>query len=369
MKSPTPILLCIVILVALATLVSSDSEWTRPDTISCTKIFGGSDTDYCTDGSGESTTYLPHNISTINGVVVVGDNNSLIAAKDDDVYNISEANGANPLTTHINFTGVTDFNSMLFRLVYQGGSGHEIEICLWEYDDNAWECEYGHITDMEDFAFVNVNVYDATDHISDGVVSLRFNHIQNGIQSHDLCLDYVSLIDGFSTVTNSEHDAMTGRDNESNHPWAATKADMENGTWLRTGEGGSNNQSINFSGKTTATQNANLAWEGLTGYRAGDAICNTNYTNSHLCTFHEIKQIMVHQNLTNLNGWTGDAWIATGAAKYSPADTPVNDCNGFTHGSAGSYLGNWWTFDTTDGGKGKAGHCGNSLALACCKNE
>jgi len=55
------------------------------------------------------------------------------------------------------------------------------------------------------------------------------------------------------------------------------------------------------------------------------------------------------------------------SGKYSPAPLPVTDCNGFTHGTAGSYFGNWWSFNQSTGGVGKTGHCGNNLSLGCCK--
>ncbi|MBU4301021.1 MAG: hypothetical protein ABIF85_04555 [Nanoarchaeota archaeon] len=122
-----------------------------------------------------------------------------------------------------------------------------------------------------------------------------------------------------------------------------------------------------FYNKTATTYTGSLSYSSLTGYKAGDAICNAEFSGTHLCSMAEISFTIATQNLSSISGWAGEAWIATGPAKYSPASLPVNDCNGFTHGAAGSYLGNWWSFDQSTGGVGKTGQCGNTLRLGCCK--
>ncbi|MFH1668946.1 MAG: hypothetical protein ABIA62_03385 [Candidatus Woesearchaeota archaeon] len=125
-----------------------------------------------------------------------------------------------------------------------------------------------------------------------------------------------------------------------------------------------------FYDKTTSPITANFglyAPSGETGYDAGTAICNSNFTGTHMCSFTEIVYTISTRNFAAISGWNGEAWIASGPAKYSPAALPVADCNGFTHGTAGSHLGNWWTFSTTTGGVGRTGHCGNTFPIACCK--
>ena len=121
-----------------------------------------------------------------------------------------------------------------------------------------------------------------------------------------------------------------------------------------------------FVGRSTSSYNGSLSAGGYTGYGAGNYLCDSDITGSHLCSFAEIDYTIGTRNLSTISGWTGEAWISTGPAKYSPAGLPVNDCNGFTHGSLGSYLGNWWNFNTATGGVGKTGNCANTLRLACC---
>jgi hypothetical protein len=97
-----------------------------------------------------------------------------------------------------------------------------------------------------------------------------------------------------------------------------------------------------------------------TGYKAADDICDSEFSGSHFCTEFEVAT-WGGRSIDN-----GDAWVIAGGPKYVPADIPVNDCHGWTHGSAGTYLGNYWHFDSTTGGDGRAIQCGTSLKLACC---
>ena len=178
------------------------------------------------DDRTASTTYKLYNVSTLSGTVTAGSNESdLLFAKDGKLYNVTEDGGASPLTIIMNFTGVEEFNTILLRLKYSGGSGHEIEVGLWDTTENDYEEEYGTITDMEDYAFIPFNVWDSTDHIISGGnnVSLRLRHVESGNPSHYISIDYAVLIDGFSTTTNTEHDSLSGRENfDTNHPLYAT---------------------------------------------------------------------------------------------------------------------------------------------------
>jgi hypothetical protein len=124
-----------------------------------------------------------------------------------------------------------------------------------------------------------------------------------------------------------------------------------------TGVGGGLIDSISV---TSGTYSGNITNGSYGGYKAADAICNAQFAGSHFCTEFEIAT----WGTKNING--EDAWAIAGGPKYVPADIPVNDCNGWTHGSPGTYLGNYWHFDSTTGGDGRAIHCGTSLKLACC---
>ena len=192
-----------------------------------------------------STTYLASLIINLSGVVDAGNLASIQTLDDGDSYNVSEVGGANPLTIIINYTGVTDFNSLILRIWYSAGtSSHQIAVGFYDYDSNTYEEEYGMITTMSEFENKKIDVLDSADHVNGGNVSLRLRHIQNGITNHDLFIDYAALVDGFSTITNTEHDSLSGRNfQESNHPWAMPKTSNNS---LNTGTGNINTTNISI---------------------------------------------------------------------------------------------------------------------------
>lgn len=118
--------------------------------------------------------------------------------------------------------------------------------------------------------------------------------------------------------------------------------------------------------KTTTTYTGSLTSGTLVGYMAGHAICNATYSGTHFCSQEEVMETIWHTNVSTMATWSGTAWVNSGAPKYAPATTPVNDCNGWTSAVAASYLGNYWAFSTTGGGVGATINCGTSVALACC---
>lgn len=122
-----------------------------------------------------------------------------------------------------------------------------------------------------------------------------------------------------------------------------------------------------FHSKTSTTYTGSLTSNSLTGYLAGNDLCASEFPGTHMCTESEVVLSINQTDISSFSQWSGSAWVITGGSKYSPADLPVNDCNGFTHGTSDTYLGNFWIFDQSDGGTGGVGQCANTLALACCK--
>lgn len=122
-----------------------------------------------------------------------------------------------------------------------------------------------------------------------------------------------------------------------------------------------------FVGRTNSTYTATLSFGNTTGYDAANQICSSEFFGSHLCTEFEIIGSISLFDLSLISDWTGVGWVSAGGAKFSPADTPANDCNGFTHGVPGTFLGTFWIFEKPNGGKSALGHCGNDFSLACCR--
>ncbi len=140
--------------------------------------------------------------------------------------------------------------------------------------------------------------------------------------------------------------------------------DSGNLSWVNASSGGGMGV---FVGQTTNNYTGSLSSGGDTGYKAANALCDNDFPGSRLCTQTELIHSIAQLDISAIADWTNAAWIASGGAKYSPAVVPANDCNGFTHGVPGDYLGSFWMFDQTDGGAGGLGHCGNTIPLACCQ--
>ena len=172
------------------------------------------------DSRTTSITYNASTIQTTTGTLDSGNLASIQALEDGDSYNVSEDAGGSPLTILVNFTNIIDFNSIIISEWYDGGLGHEIELQLYNFNTDLWEVK-DEITDMTGFTQSIIPVFDAPNHIdATGNVSIRIIHITNGNPSHNFFLDYLVLLDGFSTITTIEHDGLSGRDNIENHPWA-----------------------------------------------------------------------------------------------------------------------------------------------------
>lgn len=122
-----------------------------------------------------------------------------------------------------------------------------------------------------------------------------------------------------------------------------------------------------FWNKTASTYNGNFSayvGTGKTGYEAGNEICSTNFTGTHLCDWNEMKRTYDLKDVSAIVAWTGTSWMAGGPSKFVPADYQVNDCHGFTDASGTDSKGNAWSFSSN---KGLTGECNSLIPLACCK--
>jgi hypothetical protein len=178
----------------------TDSLYVKNNTNQPYVINGSKITDVCHNSSEcpiISTTYYP-NTSAVTGGTGVGLLNDTFYY-DGISYNITEGNGANPLTIYINYTNVTTFSQWILREYYIGSSSHNIQFQIYDYPSSSWESYYG-ITGQTGFTWITVPIFDSTDHIGTGVnngkVQTRLIHIENGITSHKLIIDVDWLVSG-----------------------------------------------------------------------------------------------------------------------------------------------------------------------------
>jgi hypothetical protein len=96
---------------------------------------------------------------------------------------------------YMNYTSVTTFSQWIMREYYAGSSSHNIEFQLYNWDTAAWNTQYT-ITGQLDYNTVTIPVYTPTNYTSGGVVMARLYHVENGVSSHRLYIDYSWLLSG-----------------------------------------------------------------------------------------------------------------------------------------------------------------------------
>jgi len=141
-----------------------------------------------------STTYY------VNATYIVG--GTITSTKLNDsywydgiTYNVSEGNGGEPLTLYLNYTNVTTFSQWVVREYYLGSSSHNIQFEIYDYTLSGWE-SYFNVVGQTGQTIISIPVFDSTDHVNGGVVQTRLRHIENGITSHRLYIDFAWLVEG-----------------------------------------------------------------------------------------------------------------------------------------------------------------------------
>jgi hypothetical protein len=122
---------------------------------------------------------------------------------------------------------------------------------------------------------------------------------------------------------------------------------------------------VTSSGVTTFLATTTITYDGnIGGYVTANATCAAAYADSHICTDGEIMSYIA--NGGDITGWGADnstGWYAEGAPGYL---SNSNDCNGFNSNS-NTYLGAFWIFNSTNGGRGALVNCSNFKSLMCCR--
>lgn len=106
--------------------------------------------------------------------------------------NIQEGSGANPLTVTFDFTGVTKLSAFVFFGYYLGGSGHQLDVEIYNHLTTNWD-NLGLVGAETSKKWYSFPIYNTNSYINAGAVSVRIRHIQNGNITHQLILDYLEL--------------------------------------------------------------------------------------------------------------------------------------------------------------------------------
>ncbi len=145
----------------------------------------------------QTTTSTTHyvNATYITGGTITSTNLSDLNYYDDITYNISEGSGANPLTFYMNYTNMTAFSQWIVREYYLGSSSHNIQFEMYDYATASWQ-SYFAINGQSGQTIITIPVYDSASHIQNGIVQTRLRHIETGISSHRLYIDFSWLVNG-----------------------------------------------------------------------------------------------------------------------------------------------------------------------------
>lgn len=135
--------------------------------------------------------YCPTTMTINTGTLVQGTVTDLCAVGGTDVI-ISENTGADPLRVTFEFNPVARLTSFSFYGRYNGGAAHVTYIEAYNYTAAAWQL-IGELGNTAEKQWQSYNIFLPTNFISTGTVQVRFNHQGNGINTHQLILDYVDV--------------------------------------------------------------------------------------------------------------------------------------------------------------------------------
>ena len=163
-------------------------------------LYNDSDTAYFNASQLEVIYYNASSVEVITGSAVgtLGD----IQTYNGVFYNVTEA--ASDYELRVNFTGIDDFTALIVRHKSDIDDGHLATIQMWDYPNSRWE-GYGHLIETLTSDIITLGVYDAADHIEDGVVQVRFSQTEVGL-NHIHYFDWVAISKGFGVPPSKEVD-------------------------------------------------------------------------------------------------------------------------------------------------------------------
>ena len=156
------------------------------------------------DSKLSTTYYLADSINVVTGTGA--GTLAYIQTYDTITYNVTES--LSDFELIVNFTGITEFTTLIVRHKTDADAGHSASIQIWDYTDSDWE-GYGHLTESLTAEIKTLGVYDDSDHIQDGVVQVRFYQVEVGNAGHIHQFDWVGISKGYGTPAGQEIDPLS----------------------------------------------------------------------------------------------------------------------------------------------------------------
>ena len=126
-----------------------------------------------------------------------------IQAKDSISFNVSES--SSDIDLRINFTNIDSFNQFVFRYKSDPTETHTSTIFVWDFTNEVWE-SYLTIGDAHEYVILETSIFDEENHLSGGVVALRFFSENPGGSTHKHQFDWVTISSGPATPSGMETD-------------------------------------------------------------------------------------------------------------------------------------------------------------------
>lgn len=144
------------------------------------------------------------------GSVDGGDINSTRFFSDNAALAINETTGSPAFTIDFNFIGISNFNRIVTRFFYTGTANHPVNFELYNFDENQFDTILN-FSDLDEFASFAIVVEEDASYIgSDGNVSLRFTHPDNGNVNHDFNVEYIAIWNVPSGAGLTVHSDLSG---------------------------------------------------------------------------------------------------------------------------------------------------------------
>lgn len=132
----------------------------------------------------------PASVTVDKGTLAAGSVTS-VQTKDGTNLQVTELNGADPLRVRFAFSGVTAITGFVGFLRYEGSASHEVHLEI--YNGSTWET-FWELTSETSNRWYNHILYNSSAYVNGGAPELRFYHVSNGVNTHNLYVDYIALV-------------------------------------------------------------------------------------------------------------------------------------------------------------------------------
>ena len=203
-------------------------------------------------------TFTPNSTTNATGILNPCNITNVWYANDGSSCEINETAGTPGFDWRFNFTQQThNFNLIEFNVNYSGTAGHDIEAELFNYNTSSWDTFNCPVVHGSDYVPVSCNIFNSSVYLnsSSNITQFRFYHVNSGISSHRMWVDYLVFVSSTGTVN-----SLVGSGTAGTVPKFITSTSIGDSPMTISGN------NVTVSGNVTAnTFFGALAWASITG--------------------------------------------------------------------------------------------------------